>query len=65
MKTMEELINEASEEQLEKVSIINKAFDNRKEVEVMWKTMRERIALWGDLAAYEYRGRIIREVLTS
>lgn len=65
MKTMDELINEASEEQLKKVSIINKAFDNRKEVKVKWKTMQERIALWGDLAAFEYRGQIIREVLTS
>lgn len=65
MKTMEELINEASKEQLKKVSIINEAFDSRKEVKVVWKTIQERIALWGDLAAFEYRGRIIREVLTS
>ena len=65
MKTMDELINEANEDQLNKVSIINKAFDSRKEVKIKWKTMEERIALWGDLAAYEYRGRIIREVLTS
>lgn len=65
MKTMEELINEASKEQLKKVSIINEAFDGRKEVKVKWTTVKERIALWGDLAAFEYRGRIIREVLTS
>lgn len=65
MKTMEELINEANEEQLKKVSIINEAFDSRKGVKVKWTTIKERIALWGDLAAFEYRGRIIREVLTS